>query len=71
MKPLVWWGKYFKYFSTGGANGKEPAYQYGRLKTRRFNPWVGKIPWSRAQQPTPVFFPGESYGQRSLVDYSP
>ena len=30
-----------------------------------------KIPWRRAWQPTPVFFPGESYGQRSLAGYSP
>ena len=32
----------------------------GRLKRCRFNPWVGKIPWRRAQQSTPVFLPGES-----------
>ena len=37
----------------------------------RLNPWVGKIPWRRAWQPTPVFSPGESYGQRSLAVYSP
>ena len=36
-----------------------------------FNPWVGKIPWRKAWQPTPVFLPGESHGQRSLVGYSP
>ena len=36
-----------------------------------FNPWVGKIPWRRKWQPTPVFLPGESHGQRSLVGYSP
>ena len=36
-----------------------------------FNPWVGKIPWRRVQQPTPVFLPGESHGQRSLAGYSP
>ena len=32
------------------------------LQCRRpgFNPWVGKIPWRRARQPTPVFLPGES-----------
>ena len=29
-----------------------------------FNPWVRKIPWRRAWKPTPVFFPGESHGQR-------
>ena len=37
----------------------------------RFDPWVRKIPWRRAWQPTPVFFPGESHGQRSLDGYSP
>ena len=36
-----------------------------------FKPWVGKIPWRRAWQPTPVFLPGESHEQRSLVGYSP
>ena len=42
--------------------------QYRRLG---FSPWVGKIPWQRAWQPTSVFLPGESHGQRSLVGYSP
>ena len=37
----------------------------------RFDPWVGKIPWRRKWQPTPVVLPGESHGQRSLVGYSP
>ena len=32
---------------------------------------VGKIPWRRAWQLTPVFLPGESHGQRSLISYSP
>ena len=36
-----------------------------------FNPWVGKIPWRRAWQPTPVFLPGESRGQRGLEGCSP
>ena len=40
-------------------------------RTPGFNPWVGKIPWRRKWQPTPVFLPGESHGQRSLVGYSP
>ena len=35
-----------------------------------FNPWVGKIPWRREWQPTPVFLSGESNGQRSLAGYS-
>ena len=32
---------------------------------------MGKIPWRREWQPTPVFLPGESHGQRTLVGYSP
>ena len=37
--------------------------------TCRFDPWVGKIPWRRRWQPTPVFLPEASHGQRSLVGY--
>ena len=36
----------------------------------RFYPWVGKIPWRRKWQPTPVFLPGKRYGQKSLVGCS-
>ena len=43
-----------------GTSGKEPTGQCRRYKRCRFNPWVGKIPWRRAQQSTPVFLPGES-----------
>ena len=35
------------------------------------DPWVGKIPWGRTWQPTPVFLPGESHRQRSLVGCIP
>jgi len=42
------------------ASGKEPACQCRRHKRRRFNPCVGKIPWRRAWQSTPVFLPRES-----------
>ena len=54
----------------GGPSGKELTCQCRRCKRHRFSPWVRKIPWRRAQQPTPVFLPGESHGQGSLV-YSP
>ena len=54
----------------GGASGKEPVCQGRRPKRLRFNPWVGKIPWRRKWQPTPVFLPGESHGQSSLVGYT-
>ena len=36
-----------------------------------FDPLVVKIPWRRKWQPTPVFLPGKSHGQRSLAVYSP
>ena len=50
---------------------KKTTCQYRRCHRRRFDPWVGKIPWRRAWQPTPVFLPGELHGQRSLAGYSP
>ena len=40
-------------------------------RRHRFDPWVWKIPWKRAQKPIPVFLVGESHGQKSLVGYSP
>ena len=52
-------------------SGKEPTCQCRRQKKLGFNLRVGKIPWRRAWQPTPVFFPGEFHGQRSLLGYSP
>ena len=42
-----------------------------RHKRCRFDPWIRKIPWGREWQPTPVFLPRESHGQRSLVRCSP
>ena len=35
-----------------------------------FDPWVGKIPWRRKWQPTPIFLPEEFHGQRSLAGYN-
>ena len=55
----------------GSTSGKEPACQCRRHKRRGFSPWVGKIPWRRAWQPTPVLFSGESPGEQSLVGYNP
>ena len=51
-------------------SGKESA-NAGKAREHRFSPWVWKIPWRRKQHSTPVFLPGESHGQRSLVGYSP
>jgi len=55
----------------GGTSGKEPTCQCRRRKKCGFDPSVGKIPWGRAWQPTPVFLLGESKGQRGLVVYIP
>ena len=43
------------------------------LQCRRpgFDPWGRRIPWRKKWQPTPVFLPGKSHGQRSLAGYSP
>ena len=54
---LLWW------FS-----GRESAWQCRRCG---LDSWVGKVPCIRKWQPTPVFLPGESHGQRNLVSYSP
>ena len=54
----------------GAASGKEPTCQR-RRHTRRRVRFLRKIPWRRAQQPTPVSLPGESHEQRSLAGYSP
>ena len=53
----------------GGTSGKEPICQCSRCKRCWFDSWGGKIPWRRAWQPTPVFLPEESHGQRSLVGH--
>ena len=50
---------------------KNPPANARRHKRHLFDPWVGKIPWRRAWQLTPVFLPGESHGQRSPAGYSP
>ena len=48
-------------------NGKQPACR----DTRRASiPASGRIPWRRKWQPTPVFLPGKSHGERSLMSYS-
>ena len=52
-------------------SGKESPCQCRRGRRLRFNPRVRKIHWRRKWHSTPVFLPGKSHGQRSLVGYSP
>ena len=72
---ILYWDLIFEsilhFIVPGGASDKEPACQCRKHRRPGFNPWVRKIPWRRKWQPTPVFLPGESHGQRSLVGYSP
>ena len=41
------------------------------MQGHEFDPCVGRIPWRRKWQPTPIFLPGKSHGQRSLAGYNP
>ena len=50
-----------------GSDSKESTCNVGDLDSI---PGLGKIPWRREQLSTPVFLPGDSHGQRSLVSYS-
>ena len=50
---------------------KNPPAKPRRHKRQGFDPWVGKIPWRRAWQPTAIFLPGEPHGQRNVESYSP
>ena len=52
----------------GGSDGKESACKARDLSSI---PGLGRFPWRRSWQPTPVFLPGDSHGQKSLVSYSP
>ena len=60
-----------RYFQCSLLSSKESSCQFKRLQRHRFYPWVSKLSWRKAWQPTPVFLPGESHGQRSLAEYSP
>ena len=66
-KTVIGWG-----FNVGASQMvlvvKNPPAQTGDIRDR-IDPWMGKIPWSRKWQPTPVVLPGESHGERSLVGF--
>ena len=61
-------------FPSGSVGKKKFACSAGdclQCKRHGFHPWVGKIPWRRKWQATPVFLTEESHGQRRWVGYSP
>ena len=59
------------FFSFGTSANALALCQCRRHKRCRFDSWVRKITQRRKWQPTPVFLPGKSHGQRGLVGYSP
>ena len=66
--------RYFHTGFSGDAGGKESTCQCRRHREGKrfgFSSWSGKIPWRRKWYLTPVFLPGESHRQRSLVDSNP
>ena len=65
--PFIWtWTLVIRYQGfPGGTVSKESACQCRRHKGCRFDPWVGKSPWSKKWQPIPVFFPGKFHGQKA------
>ena len=56
--------------SQGALSVKNPPANAGDIADA-VQSWVRKIPWRRELQPTPIFLPGESHGQKSLAGYSP
>jgi len=52
----------------GGSDGKESAYNTGDMVSV---PGLERSPGEREWLPTPMFLPGETHGQKSVVDYSP
>ena len=74
----IWWRKILNLNLTKflrlsrWLSGKESTCQCrscGSPRRHGFYPWAGEIPWRRKWQPTPIFLPRESHGQRSLVGY--
>ena len=57
-----------RYRNLWWVSGKEYTCRWWILSRCWFNPWVRKVPWRRKWQATPVFLPGKSHGQRSLME---
>ena len=67
LNILILWSNVQRGFPSGSVVKNLPA----NAGEEQFDPRVGKIPWRRRWQPTPVFLPGKVHGQRSLAGYSP
>ena len=76
-RKVIWLYRYMCIYThiyicfPGGSVGKESTCNAeGACRIYGFDPWVGKIPWSRKWQPTPTFLPRKSHGQRSLASFN-
>ena len=64
-------GRYLEDLPQVAVMVKDPPANAGDIRDMGSIPEVGRFPWRKAWQPTVVFLPGESHGQRRLVGYSP
>ena len=55
----------------GGTVVKNPPVNAEGTRDTDWIPGLGRFPWSKKQQPTPVFLPEKFHGQRGLAGYSP
>ena len=67
----IWWNIRLFHRLSPWLSRKRTHLQCRRCRRQDFDPSVGKIPWKRKRQPTPVFLLGKSLWLRSLVGYSP
>ena len=67
--PLKFEGLHYVYGLPRWLSGKKSSCQCRRCKRHRFDPQVGKIPWSRKWQPTPIFLCGKFHRQRRPMGY--
>ena len=70
-KSQTWLRAIFGGFQIRGFPGGSMLKNLPQCRRCKFDPWVRKSPWRRKWQPTPVFLPGESHGQRNLAGYGP
>ena len=68
---LIHWVKYIIFYKKEPKNKASLVAQTVKHLSTMQETWVGKIPWRRKWQPTPVFLPGKSHGLWSLVGYCP
>ena len=69
-RKSFFWKGYEYYWTSSMAQQLKNLLAMHETQEKSFHPWVGKNLWRRKLQPTPIFLPRKSHGQRSLVGYS-